>query len=256
MQWFNQCKDGCIAPLGKCCGIDKPLQDRAAFLPMILTVGSTKGGVGKSTLAVQLAITWASAGRDVLLVDGDKQGSVQKFIAFRAEAERRPPLVCVQYADGRVLRDQVRLQVGKYDDVVIDAGGHDSTTQRAALLLSDAVLVPFLPRTVDVLALADMAALIDEARAVRDGLLALAVLNIADPGVSTDNTDAISALTDLPQLVGLKAQITRRKAFPNAAGFGLSVEELTSPDPKACAELAALVREVSAMVEQRVSNAR
>jgi chromosome partitioning protein len=46
------------------------------------------------------------------------------------------------YADGRVLRDQVRPQMPRYQDVVIDAGGHDSTTLRAALLLSDAVLVP------------------------------------------------------------------------------------------------------------------
>jgi chromosome partitioning protein len=223
---------------------------------MILTVGSTKGGVGKSTLATQLAITWARAGRDVLVVDGDKQGSVQKFIAFRTEAGRQPPLVCVQYVEGRVLRDQVRLQAPRYSDVVIDAGGHDSTTLRAALLLSDAVLVPFLPRTVDVLALGDMAALIDEARSVRDGLLAMAVLNIADPGVSPDNTDALAALAEAPQLVGLKATITRRKAFPNAAGFGLSVEETSPRDPKACEELAALVAEVSAMVEHSVSNGR
>jgi chromosome partitioning protein len=220
---------------------------------MILTVGSTKGGVGKSTIAVQLAITWARAGRDVLLVDGDKQGSAQKFIAFRTEAGRQPALVCVQYVDGRVLRDQVRLQAPRYQDVIIDAGGHDSTTLRAALLLSDAVLVPFLPRTVDVLALGDMAALIDEAHSVRDGLLALAVLNIADPGLSSDNTDAFGALAEFPQLVGLKATITRRKAFPNAAGFGLSVDELAPPDPKACAELAALVREVSAMVDRQLA---
>jgi chromosome partitioning protein len=223
---------------------------------MILTVGSTKGGVGKSTLALQLAITWARAGRDVLMVDGDRQGSAQKFIAFRAEAGRQPPVICVQYADGRVLRDQVRLQAPRYQDVVIDAGGHDSTTLRAALILSDAVLVPFLPRTVDVLALADMAALVEEARAVHDGLLAMGVLNMADPGVSSDNTDALAALADLPQLVGLRASITRRKAFPNAAGFGLSVEELTPLDPKASTELIALVREVSAMAEQLVSNGR
>ncbi len=223
---------------------------------MILTVGSTKGGVGKSTLATQLAITWARAGRDVLLVDGDKQGSVQKFIAFRTAAARQPPLVCVQYVEGRVLRDQVRLQAPRYQDVVIDAGGHDSTTLRAALLLSDAILVPFLPRTVDMLALGDMAALIEEARGVRDGLLAMAALNIADPGVSADNADAVSALAEFPQMVGLKATITRRKAFPNAAGFGLSVDELTPPDPKACAELAALACEVSAMVNQSVGNAR
>jgi chromosome partitioning protein len=105
---------------------------------MILTVGSTKGGVGKSTIAVQLPVTWARAGRDVLLVDGDAQASAQKAIASRAEAGRQPAIACVQYAGGRVLRDQVRLQAGKYDDVVIDAGGHDSTSLRAALLLSDA----------------------------------------------------------------------------------------------------------------------
>lgn len=223
---------------------------------MILTMGSTKGGVGKSTLALQLALTWALAGRDVLLVDGDRQGSVQKFVAFRAEAGREPPVVCVQYVDGRVLRDQVRLQAPRYQDVVIDAGGHDSPTLRAALLLSDAVLVPFLPRTVDVLALSDMAELIKEARGVRDGLLAMAVLNIADPGLSADNTEAVAALSDIPQLVGLSASITRRKAFPNAAGYGLSVEEAVPRDQKACDELAALAREVSAMVEQTVGNGR
>jgi chromosome partitioning protein len=220
---------------------------------MILTVGSTKGGVGKSTLAVQLAITWARTGRDVLLVDGDAQGSAQKAIASRAEVGRMPALACVQYAEGRLLRDQVRLQAAKYADVVIDAGGHDSTSLRAALLLSDAVLVPYPPRTMDVWALSDMATLIEEARSVRDGLLAMGVLNIADPGVSSDNADAAAALADLPQLIGLHASITRRKAFPNAAGFGLSVEELTPVDPKACAELAALVREVSAMVDRQLA---
>jgi chromosome partitioning protein len=223
---------------------------------MILTVGNTKGGTGKTTLALQLAITWARAGRDVLLVDGDAQGSAQKAIASRSEAGRRPALTCVQYAEGRLLRDQVRMLAPRYADTVIDAGGHDSTTLRAALLLSDAVLIPYPPRTMDVWALEDIAKLVEEARAVRDGLTALAVLNIADPGVSADNTEAAAALGDLPQLIGLKASITRRKAFPNAAGFGLSVEEATPRDPKACEELAALVSEVSAMVNATVCNGR
>lgn len=58
---------------------------------MILTVGNTKGGSGKTTLAVQLAISLARAGRDVLLVDGDTQGSAQTAIAVRTEAGRRWP---------------------------------------------------------------------------------------------------------------------------------------------------------------------
>jgi chromosome partitioning protein len=60
---------------------------------MIVTVGSTKGGAGKSTLAVQLALTRSRAGRDVLLVDGDQQATAQTAITLRAEAgdcRRRP----------------------------------------------------------------------------------------------------------------------------------------------------------------------
>jgi chromosome partitioning protein len=99
---------------------------------MIVTVGNTKGGVGKTTLAVQLALARTLTGRDVLLVDGDRQGSAQTAMAIRAQASRKPGLACVQYPEGRVLRDQVQHQARKYDDVVIDAGGRDSTPLRAA----------------------------------------------------------------------------------------------------------------------------
>src|SRR5918911_3316561 len=104
---------------------------------MIVTVGNTKGGVGKTTLAFQLALHRALAGRDVLLVDGDRQGSAQTAVAIRAEANRTPGLACAQYPEGSVLRAQVQRQAGKYDDVVIDAGGRDSAALRAGMVLSD-----------------------------------------------------------------------------------------------------------------------
>jgi chromosome partitioning protein len=143
----------------------------------------------------------------------------------------------------------VRHQAAKYDDVIIDAGGRDSGALRAALVLSDVVLVPFLPRSLDVWALADIAKLLEEARAVRDGLHAFAVLNCADPGISNDNAEATAALADLPQLTLLDTPITRRKAFANATGQGLSVDELTPLDAKASAELSALANAVQSMVE-------
>ena len=223
---------------------------------MIVTVGNTKGGVGKTTLALQLAIARAMAGRDVLVVDGDRQGSAQLALAIRADSRRLPTLACVQYLDGRVLRDQVRHQTGKYDDVVIDAGGQDSAALRAALVLSDVLLIPFLPRSIDVWAAADISALVDEARGVRDGLRAYAVLNAADPGTSSDNADAATALADYPQLEMLDSPIRRRKAFANAVSAGLSVDELNPRDRKASHELAQLFRNVFTIADAPVSNGR
>jgi chromosome partitioning protein len=216
---------------------------------MIVTVGSTKGGTGKTTLAVQLALARTLAGHDVLLIDGDRQGTAQAAVSMRAEAARTPGLACSHYPDERVLRAQVQQQAGKYADVIIDAGGRDSAALRMALILSDALLVPVQPRSFDVWAVQDIARLIEgaqEARADRgaDPLRCLAVLNLADPGVAPDNAAAIAALADLSQLTWLDPPIRRRKAIANASGLGLAVTELTPRDDKAAAELAALVRNV------------
>ncbi|MBP9907234.1 MAG: AAA family ATPase [Rhodoferax sp.] len=209
---------------------------------MIITVGNTKGGVGKTTLAVNLAIARALAGRDVWLIDGDRQGTAQTAISIRADAGHAPGIACATYPDGPTLRAQVQQQASKFDDIIIDAGGRDSTALRAALVLSDVLLVPFQPRSYDVWALNDIAALIDEARSVRDGLRAVAILNCADPGESsTDNSEAAAAVAEIPQFAYLDTPIRRRKAFANAAGQGLSVLELKPADRKAADELNALV---------------
>lgn len=212
---------------------------------MIITVGNTKGGVGKTTLAVNLAIARALAGRDVWLIDGDRQGTAQTAISIRADAGHTPGIACSTYPDGPTLRAQLKQQASKFDDIVIDAGGRDSTALRAALVLSDVLLVPFAPRSYDVWALNDIAALVDEARSVRDGLRAVAILNCADPGdSSTDNAEAAAAVADIPQFEYLNTPIRRRKAFSNAAGQGLSVLELKPRDGKASDELNALVKEL------------
>jgi chromosome partitioning protein len=203
---------------------------------MIITVGNSKGGVGKTTVAIQLAVEVARAGRRVWLVDGDRQGTALSAITLRGD--REPAIPCAAYADGPTLRKQVQAQADLYDVTVIDAGGRDSSALRAALVLSDLVLVPFQPRSFDVWGLDDMASLLEEARSYVD-VDAAAMLNAADPR-GQDNEDAAAAVAEYP-LRYIDAQLGRRKAFANAAGQGLSVNELGgSKDPKASTELAAL----------------
>jgi chromosome partitioning protein len=87
-----------------------------------------------------------------------------------------------------------------------------------------------------------MAALVDEARSIRDGLRCYAVLNQADPGKnSSDNADAAGAVAGVPQFEYLPTSICRRKAFSNAGGAGLAVSELSPRDHKAVAEIDRLV---------------
>lgn len=122
---------------------------------------------------------------------------------------------------------------------MIDVGGRDTGSLRAALTVSDLVLVPVQPRSFDVWALNTMAALVAEAREINPELRALAFLNAAD-AQGRDNAEAREAMADLNGIAALDVVIVRRKAFPNAAAQGRGVVEMRPPDGKAVEELNAL----------------
>ncbi|WP_434717205.1 AAA family ATPase (plasmid) [Paraburkholderia sp. A2RO-4L] len=201
---------------------------------MIITVGNGKGGVGKSTTALQLSLGLALEGHRVWLIDGDRQQTSLSAITVRAETGR-PMIAASAYAEGATLRAQVVQQRGNYDHVVIDAGGRDSTALRAALTVSDALLIPFLPRSFDVWALSDIAELVDESRAIAD-LEAFAFINRADVQ-GRDNKEAAEAVHEYPGIKLLDVRVCDRKAFSNASGQGLHVEEMPKRDTRACAEI-------------------
>lgn len=69
---------------------------------MIFTIGNTKGGVGKSTLALNLAIALASRGRRVWIVDGDRQGTTSTAMSIRAAAGKLPLIHCSHIVGGLV----------------------------------------------------------------------------------------------------------------------------------------------------------
>ena len=207
---------------------------------MILTVGNVKGGVGKTTLAINLAIARARAGIDVLLIDGDAQATALDFTTLRTEQTDRSDYTVLQLS-GAAVRTQVRQLVPKYGEIIIDPGARDTGSFRAALTVSDLLLVPVQPRSFDLWALDRVVDLVREAREVNDSLRAVSVLNAADSS-GRDNQAAAEVLAEAEGIEYLPSLVGRRKVFPNAASMGLSVLEYTPRDAKAVAEIQALER--------------
>jgi chromosome partitioning protein len=190
---------------------------------MILAVGNVKGGVGKTTLAVNLAIALSRKKHDVLLIDGDEQGTALAFTDLRTTAKGQAGYTAVAL-HGANIRTQVRQLASKYTDIVIDVGGRDTGGFRAALTVANVVLIPVKPRSFDLWGVDQTADLVKEAREINDRLRAVAVLNEADPQ-GKDNQAATDALSEVQGIELAPVQIVRRKAFPNAAAAGLSVLE-------------------------------
>src|SRR3546814_16659867 len=83
---------------------------------MILAVGNTKGGVGKTTLAVNLAVARALAGRDLWLVAGDEQGAALTFTELRADRIGQAAYTAFALT-GAALRRQDPPPAANYDDI-------------------------------------------------------------------------------------------------------------------------------------------
>jgi chromosome partitioning protein len=207
---------------------------------MILTVGNIKGGVGKTTLALNVAIARANMGKDILLVDGDEQHTALTFTELRTEQLGSPGYTSVSL-QGAALRTQVRQLAPKYDDIIIDVGGRDTGSLRAALTVTETLLIPVQPRSFDIWSVDQMAQLVKEAREINTDLQAVVLLNAAD-AQGKDNEEAADALKESEGLDLLPFTIGRRKAFPNAASSGRAVTEHSPKDAKAVSELQALIK--------------
>lgn len=208
---------------------------------MIIVIGGIKGGSGKTTLATNLAVIRSVAGHDVLLIDADDQETSTDFTIIRNE--RRPDgagYTSIKLTGAAVRTETLRL-ANKYEDIIIDTGGRDTTSQRAALTVADFLLVPFVPRSFDVWTLEKVSSLVNEMQAANPELKAYTFINRADPR-GQDNDDAAEVLRETESLSFIETPLGTRKAFSNAAAAGLAVTEIKPQDAKATEEMMMLYR--------------
>lgn len=204
---------------------------------MIIVVGGIKGGTGKTTIATNLACIAAEQGSDVLLVDADEQESAYDFTMLRKEYHPGSKTYTCIKLTGKAVRSEILQLKSKYDHIVIDTGGRETTSQRAALSVANILLVPVQPRSFDVWSIGSVKKVVEEMQAANPEIHALSFLSRADlasgtvaRGEGSDNANAAELLKEVETIEFLDAPIGNRKAFSRAAAQGLAVTELTGKE--------------------------
>ena len=204
---------------------------------MIVSFLNQKGGVGKTTLAVHLAMALALRGERVLLGDADPPGSALDWSASR-QAEPRFPVIGLPTKN---LHREVQAHIPNYDTIIIDGPPRVNELARAAIMAADVVLVPVQPSPYDVWAAKEITDLLSEATAFKPNQKSAFVINrrIVNTAIGRDVAEA---LADYPYPV-LTNTISQRVSFAESAAQGSTVLEL-DPKSSAAQEMNALTDEV------------
>lgn len=209
---------------------------------MITVVGGIKGGSGKTTLATNLCVIRSEQSKKILLVDADEQKSASDWASQRHALGIETNWVTIQLA-GKAIHTELRKMIGDYDDVIIDVGGRDTTSQRSALAIADICILPFKPKSFDMWTLGKVKTMVTEIKAVNPDLKVYAVINQADSRGS-DNKDSLDMIKEIEDFICLDCCLGNRKSFANAAAEGLGVVELKKSDPKAVEEMRTLYSQI------------
>lgn len=207
----------------------------------IIAVAQQKGGAGKTSLAIHLAVAWAQAGKRSALVDLDPQESLSDWFRLRASKDANGSLPLThRRMESWELQVGVRKLAAEHDLVILDTPPHMDEEARFALRTSALVLVPLQPSPMDLWAGQGTIGL-----AAEESAEPVMVLNRIPPRGGGLTATAKEALKQLPARLA-KSQIGNRVAFSSSLARGLGITE-AEPKSRAAEEMRALATEVLAL---------
>lgn len=217
---------------------------------MIIALTSQKGGVGKSTLATNIAVALSLEGKDVLLVDADPQSTSTRWSNERADRFTETPLIHAVQKYGRI--KPALIDLGKrYSYVIVDCQGRESEEMRTALFAADVAIIPIRCSQPDLDTLATMNLNVEEAWEVNPGLRPYVLLSMVPTNpVIKEEDGARRLLSRMPLLRLLEARICDRKSYRDAMIMGAGVVELDGSGGKAKAEILDLIKELDLGIQR------
>ena len=198
-----------------------------------LGVIAQKGGTGKTTLSVHLAVQAVKNGNRVLLVDMDPQASASAW--WKRRPDERPELV--QASGGELPGVLEHARSTGYDVLVADTAPHNSSDSRICAQQADFVMIPTRPAILDLDAIGATTSIVADI-----GSKACIVLNACPPPRRVTEAHIVTEAREALAVYGLPicaVAVSQRAVFGHALIDGLAVSEF-DPDGKAAQEMAQL----------------
>ena len=178
---------------------------------MIYGLTNSKGGVGKTTIAVHLAAWLTQQKRRVIFIDADPQQSASTWIK-----ELGLKIELHQLATKEEIIQRVPKLATVANDIVIDGPAGLSVTTRAIMLKADRVFLPCGPSILDLRALKKAVALLKEAQKARKGKLTGALIPNRMQKRGRLSAEVLKAAERIG--VPILPKLSLRQPFADAAG--------------------------------------
>lgn len=207
----------------------------------VIGVINQKGGVGKSMIAVNLAVAYATAGKSVVVIDTDRQATSAIFRNIRNGFEDLPQFSAMKITAPTLHKD---LKTIAADIVIIDGAKDDTDLQRNSMRVSDLILIPFQPSAADMWSTEDTFKNTLKLRQFKADAKIYAVLNLCSSGTKTME-EALSLQKDIARdydISFLKSILYRRESYKRAFGEARGIIE--SADTRAKNEFKAFYNEI------------
>ena len=210
---------------------------------MIVLIGSNKGGSGKTTVACNLAVALAQDGKEVCLIDADRQGSAANWCSEREAAGHGPEITIVQKYDN--ISSTIKSLAEKFAFIIVDVAGRNSREMITAAAVADILLCPSQCSQLDLDTLGELQQQVERVKDLNPELKILVYQSMASTNskvVEKERQDFQDYVSEFPDFKALQAVGRYRKVYRDVFSDGLSV--LEANNASAAAEIEDLYKEV------------